>query len=201
MANKAPKTIVQEEQEAVDLRIQLAEDGMATLRSRFMARVEKGAPLPVGPCWIWRGHDGYVHRIFPTPKGIERLRGRFWMCGKQVPAYVAAWVIFNGPLGPTDKVKRDRLVCQSYRCVNPKHLQLGFRLPGVEEDMKFVRTELTRGPGRPRLPENAPETSYDGVARDGLPPLLPEETPEDLRHERIAERSRLVAARRRGEGS
>ena len=167
------------------------------LKTRFMNRVELGPDGPFGPCWIWLGRDGNVHREFPTPRGIERLKGRFHMDGHQFPAYVAAWIIFKGLFQECNKVRR-QFFCHTYRCVNPDHLELGFQLPETP-GMKDFYDDLNRGPGRPRLPENKLEKSYDGIARNGLPPLLSEESSEEDRHSRIAERSAIIAARRRGE--
>jgi hypothetical protein len=127
---------------------------------------------------------------------IKRSR-KFCLGGENIPARLAAWILWRGPLKANQKLHRI-FFCHVGECVNPEHHELRFKLevePWAGPDGRWH----SPGPGRPRGSKKSTESS-PAIIED-LPPLLPEEADESSRHARIAERARLVAARRRGEGS
>ena len=89
---------------------------------------------PEEGCWDWTGYT--------DPNGY----GRFGLAGKHIPAHVASYRIYCGPV--TDYVLHD---CDRRICVQPKHLHLGSNLENIAERNERNRTACGERSGRSKL--------------------------------------------------
>jgi len=80
---------------------------------RFWAKVDKNGPLDPGqdsPCWLW------TNRLSETTG-----YGYFSIDGASMSAHRAAYILFVGPVTPTQRIDH---WCSTRACVNPDHLRL-----------------------------------------------------------------------------
>ena len=68
-------------------------------------------------CWLWKG---YRLKVTRNGRGGYGTFAMVWR--EKIPAHLAAWLLFRGPI-PDGMVVRHR--CDVRACVNPDHLELG----------------------------------------------------------------------------
>ena len=89
----------------------LPEDKRAQISEKFWARVAVGDP---SECWPWQG-----------PRNKQGY-GYLWFCGTGVPASRAAFIIANGDLPKTNRLRVNVChTCDNPPCCNPAHLFCG----------------------------------------------------------------------------
>lgn len=89
----------------------MPEDKKAQISAKFWARVAVGDP---SVCWPWQG-----------PRNKQGY-GYLWFCETGVPASRAAFIIANGDLPKTNRLRVNVChTCDNPPCCNPAHLFCG----------------------------------------------------------------------------